>query len=367
MPKKILHIVPDLPTDGNALAEFACNLAKAQVSAGCEVVIAATAGENLAVVAFEAEEMGVRIGRFKPSGARHFSREMLTNLRKVVRGAETVHVHGLRSFPVWFGCFCALVEKKHLVVSPHGGFNPEIMKHLPPADKFLAPLDLLFMKRAEVIHAASSLEESWILAQPLLKKSADRIVVAQPGIELPRLMPKMQEHDSRTLLFFGNLERVNGPDLLLDALAQCDAHRNCRLILCGADTGGIRRELEEQIERLGIGKKVEFREPVTGMAKWRLFREADCVVFPTRGDNFGTTVAEALACGLPVISTEAGPWKCLAEAQCGWCCGTSADGIAVAIRDMLYHYDEELAEMGDRGKKFAEKQFSWNVTAEALS
>ena len=329
MPKKILHIVPALPPDGSAVAEFACNLAKTQVAAGNEVVIAASAGENLAVAAFEAEEMGVRIGRFRPSGGiRHFSREMLVNLRKVVRGADTVHVHGARSFPVWFGCFCALAEKKRLVVSPHGGFNPEIMAHLPLADRLLRPIDLLFMKKADVIHAASSLEEKWIVAQPGLKGCAGRIVITPPGVELPRLMPRAQEHDSRTLLFFGDFERISGLDILLDALAQCDAHRNCRLILCGADTGGVRRALDEQIERLGLGRKVAFREPVSGMAKWRLFREADCFVFPTRGDSFGTAVAEALACGLPVICTQAGPWQCLPEAQCGWWCETSAEGLA---------------------------------------
>ena len=365
---RILHVVPGLPPEGDPAAEFASKLAKAQKECGVDVVIAAPAGENLAVSAFEAEEAGVRIGRFAPSGSGPlcYSGEMFHNLRKVVRGADIVHVHGMRTFPVWWGGICARLEHKRLIVSPHGGLEPGRLKSLPPRMRILGLIDRFFMKRAEVIHVTSELEKGWLLAAPGMTACADHVVVVPPGVELPRLMPKPQDHDTRTLLYYGPLTRRNGLDLLLEAAAKCDARRHLRIIICGPDDDGILDELRERSEQPDLAGKIEFQKPAYGMAKWRLFREADCFVLPSRGDNFGSSVAEALACGVPAICTKDTPWQMLPELHCGWCCDTSADGLAIAIRDMLYHYVPELVEMGANGRKLVESKFSWHAAAKQL-
>ena len=366
---RILHVVAGLPPEGDPVSEFASKLAKAQKECGVDVVIAAPAEENLSVSAFEAEEAGVRIGRFTPSGSGslRYSGEMLRNLRKVVKGADVVHLHGMRTFPVWWGGICARLERKRLVFSPHGGLEPGRLKTLSARMKMLGRIDRFLLKRAETIHATSDLEREWILASPGMAACADRIVVVPPGVELPRLMPKPQDHDVRTLLYYGPLTRGNGLDLLLEAAAKCDAKRDLRIVICGPDDDGILNELRERAKQPGLAGKIEFQEPAYGMAKWRLFREADCFVLPSRCDNFGSSVAEALACGVPAICTRDTPWQMLQELHCGWCCDTSADGLAIAIRDMLYHYDPELAEMGANGRKLAERLFSWSSTAEKLT
>lgn len=368
MKVRILHILAGLPPEGDAIVDFAARLAKAQKERGDDVVLAAPAGENLAVPAFEAEEAGVRLGRFAPSGngPLHFSREMLHNLRKVVRGADTVHVHGVRSFPVWWGGLCALLEHKRLIFSPHGGLEPTHLAALSPKMKLLGRFDRFLLRRANTIHAASELEREWILAVPGLAKCADRIVVAPPGVELPRLMPKPKDHDTRTLLYYGPISQLGGLDLLLEAVVKCDAHRKLHLVICGPDEDGTKADLVARASQPDLAGKVTFLDPAYGMAKWRLFREADCFVLPARGDNFGLSVAEALACGIPAICTKGTPWQMLPEMQCGWWCDTSADGLAIAIRDMLYHYLPELVEMGANGRKLAERRFSWQAAAEKL-
>ena len=365
---RILHVVAGLPPEGDPAAEFASKLAKAQKECGVDVVIAAPAGENLAVSAFEAEEAGVRIGRFAPSGSRQlsYSGEMLRNLRKVVKGADTVHVHGMRTFPVWWGGICARLEHKRLIFSPHGGLEPGRLKSLSPRLKALGQIDRFLMKHAEIIHATSELEKEWILSSPGMASRENRIVVVPPGVELPRLMPKPKDHDIRTLLYYGPLTRSNGLDLLLEAAAKCDARRHLRIIICGPDDDGILSELRGRSEQPDLAGKIEFQEPAYGMAKWRLFREADCFVLPSRGDNFGSSVAEALACGVPAICTKDTPWQMLPELHCGWCCDTTADGLAIAIRDMLYHYGPELIEMGSNGRKLVESKFSWQAAAMQL-
>ena len=69
---------------------------------------------------------------------------------------------------------------------------------------------------------------------------------------------------------------------------------------------------------LGIAGEVEFRGPVFGEAKWDLLEQADLFVLPTYSENFGIAVAEALASGLPVITTKGAPWAALTTYACGW-------------------------------------------------
>ncbi len=366
---RILHVVAGLPPEGDPISDFASKLAKAQKECGVDVVIAAPASENLAVSAFEAEEAGVRIGRFAPSGTGplFYSGEMLRTLRKVINGADIVHLHGMRTFPVWWGGICALLEHKRFIYSPHGGLEPRGLKTLSPKLKALGHIDRFLMKRASLIHATSELEKEWILAYHGKALCSKRIQVVPPGVELPRLMPKPQDHDTRTLLYYGPLTHSNGLDLLLEAVAKCDARRHLRIIICGQDDDGILDDLRERAGQPDLTGKIEFLAPAYGMAKWRLFREADCFVLPSRGDNFGSSVAEALACGIPAICTKDTSWQMLPELHCGWCCDTSAEGLAIAIRDMLYHYGPELIEMGTNGRKLVESKFSWQAAATQLS
>jgi glycosyltransferase involved in cell wall biosynthesis len=56
-------------------------------------------------------------------------------------------------------------------------------------------------------------------------------------------------------------------------------------------------------------KNVHFVGAKYGEAKWDFLRSADIMVLPTYSENFGIVVAEALALGVPVITTTGTPWK----------------------------------------------------------
>ena len=50
------------------------------------------------------------------------------------------------------------------------------------------------------------------------------------------------------------------------------------------------------------------------------YASADLFVLPTKGENFGMVVAEALAAGTPVVCTSAAPWADLSRFGAGWTC-----------------------------------------------
>jgi rhamnosyl/mannosyltransferase len=107
---------------------------------------------------------------------------------------------------------------------------------------------------------------------------------------------------SGTVLFVGRLRYYKGLHVLLDAMPRVEG----TLVLAG--DGPERASLEAQARELGLAEKVRFLGDVPEERKPALYRAADVFVLPAhlRAEAFGLSMAEALASGLPCVSTELG-------------------------------------------------------------
>jgi glycosyltransferase involved in cell wall biosynthesis len=105
---------------------------------------------------------------------------------------------------------------------------------------------------------------------------------------------------------------------------------------------------------------------VEGEAKTKLYRQADLFILPTFSESFGVVVAEALACGVPVITTKGAPWEGLLTHRCGWWIDIGVEPLATALRAATALSDEERREMGERGRRYVEREFSWPSIAEQM-
>ena len=103
--------------------------------------------------------------------------------------------------------------------------------------------------------------------------------------------------------------------------------------------------------------------PVEGDAKWQLLGQAELSISGSRSENFGMSIAESLAAGVPVIATEGTPWQSVREHRCGWWVPVGCNGLAAAITEATSLETEELSRMGQRGAAMIESQYSWDVIA----
>jgi len=111
----------------------------------------------------------------------------------------------------------------------------------------------------------------------------------------------------KLVLFLGRLSSKKSPDLLLRAFAELSGDLRgipMMVVFAGPDEGGMKAQLEEMAEQLGVRSKVRFTGPIFEQAKWAAYRDADVFVLPSQNENFGNTAAEAVAAGTPVIVTE---------------------------------------------------------------
>jgi glycosyltransferase involved in cell wall biosynthesis len=151
---------------------------------------------------------------------------------------------------------------------------------------------------------------------------ADRVHVAPPGVDAADLATGSAA--GRELLCVAAVTPDKGHDVLLDALATA-ADLSWHCVCVGSldrnppFVDGLRRRAVDR----GIGDRVWFPGPRTGIDLERSYAAADVLVLASRAETYGMVVTEALAHGLPVVAAEVGG---LTEAL-----GHGADGIRPGV------------------------------------
>jgi len=137
-------------------------------------------------------------------------------------------------------------------------------------------------------------------------------------------------------------------------------------VVAGVDEDSHQGEVESLVRQLCVEKDFEFAGPIEGNARWDLYRSANLFVLPSYSENFGLVVAEALACGVPVITTRATPWDELRTRRCGWWIETGSAAMVSALREATSLNDEDRRAMGHRGRQLIEQKYTWEVAAKQM-
>ncbi len=167
------------------------------------------------------------------------------------------------------------------------------------------------------------------------------------------------------VLYVGNLLPHKNLLCLLEALAVLRHRQAARLIIRGAGRPAYVRALRQRVEALGLGGLVTLEGYVDEAALRALYTHAACLVLPSLREGFGLPVLEAMACGTPVVTSDA---SSLPEAG-----GDAALRVdprdAVGLADAMHRVlaDRDLrADLRDRGLKWV-GAFSWRRTACEMS
>lgn len=277
-------------------------------------------------------------------------------------GADILHDNGI--WPLYHHRLAALATARRIprIVSTRGMLEPWAIHHKTLKKRAAWWLyQRRDLARADCHHTTASREAEHL----------ERLALGVPvrvipnGIDVPSGAANPNPADLKTALFLGRLYPVKGLPSLLEAWMRLRP-RGWRLQIAGPDEAGHRASLEQLVRNAGLGDVVTFSGPLDDDARRAAFFGADLFVLPSHSESFGMAVAEALAHGLPVLTTTGAPWPMLRERGCGWQVPPTVEGLVGGLEQATSLPVSALRGMGREGRAFVASAFQWPRVAAAF-
>ncbi|MEU2759042.1 glycosyltransferase [Streptomyces sp. NPDC007094] len=304
---KILHVVtlhtPDHAFGGPTRVAF--NLSKVQRAHGDDARVMAL-GDGFPDGELPARVEGVPVHLFQ---ARHLlpmfevsgitSAALLNTARRMMRGADLVHVHLMRDLVTLPAALLALATRTPLVVQTHGMIDP--------TEKRVAQLtDLLGVRRvlrgADAVLHLTEMERLDVnaVAAPVPLTRTVRLV---NGVRPQERKPAREPGRPPTVLYLARIQERKRPEDFVAAMPHVLArHPDARFVLAGPDTGALAGTLALARE-LGVAQSLHHVGPLEHDEVLAADREADVYVLPAIEEPFPVSVLEAMSVGTPVVIT----------------------------------------------------------------
>lgn len=367
---KVLHVSPSFyPSKAyGGTIRSGYGLCRGLAQLGCDVRVLTTDTDGLGRTLGVANDRelqvdGLRV-RYCHKRFRHsVSPALLRVLPSYIQWANVVHLTAVYSFPTFPTLFFCRLFNKPVVWSPRGalqrweGTSRVVRKWVwESICQKLAPRNNL------VLHVTSQAEAD----QSRKRFPRLRAVVIPNGVDVPQILRRKASNGRLRLLYLGRLHPIKGIELLLEACGIVgELSPDWHLYIAGTGSPSYVDFLKTKVQELGLSKQVEFVGEVFEEKKEALFARSDVALVPSHVENFGIVVAESLAHAVPVIASKGTPWIGLETNRCGLWVDNDPESLATAIRKIR---TLPLQEMGQRGRDWMEKDFSWeSLSGEMLA
>lgn len=338
---KVLHVIGNVSASAGGTTFALRNILLAERLAGIEneVLTLNEGGPDTTTAASLFDFVPVR--SFPATFPARFARSQpaLRWLRAHVQTYDFLSFHSVWQFLPQEASRIAAANNVPYSVRPHGSLDPFDLQKKARTKRVLGPLVIKAMlSGADHVHCTARLE-------------ADRLetygaVVRREIVPLP--VPADHEKGDRArfrarwgwgqndfvLLFLGRIDYKKGLDLLLPALAQLRRMPFVKLAIAGPDSHGYQAQVAGWRDQHGLQNRVVFCGMLSGPEKRDALAGGDLFVLPSRNENFGVAVIEALHAGLPVlVSKNVYIWPDVVEG--GWVCDNGAESVCESLEAIV--------------------------------
>ena len=296
-PLAILHVFR-APVGG--LFRHVVDLVRGQAAAGHRVGIVADASTGGARAEATLAELApcLALGMMRVPMSRHLGLHDVTAVRRVAQaiaasGADVIHGHGAKG-----GAYARLVGTRALrAYTPHGGslhFHPR-----SPIGFVYLTLERALLRRTDLILFESAYARD--VYQARIGAPAGHLTVIHNGVAAAEFAPVLPTADVSDIVFVGELRRLKGVDVLIEAMGLLNA-AGAPVSATIVGSGPEAAEFQALARTRGLAK-VTF--PGVMPAR-EAFARGRLLVVPSRAESLPYIVLEAAAAGLPVLATNVG-------------------------------------------------------------
>lgn len=321
-----------------------------------------------------------------------FSLPLTKALKAHIPDFDLVYIVGIWNYPVAAAAHYSRVHNKPYIISPRGHLYPFATSFKPwkklPYFNLISKRDL---NGAAAIHyttadEAESCQEYLNLdAEPIVfpngidaepfKKSDKNLKISMPWLE-----------DKRVILSLGRISIKKGFDTIVPMFGMLTKKfDDLHLLIVGNDEDGYKRQVKTMLKTFDLGYvdlsddgnsdssvdssdykniKATFTGLLTGPDKVAAYKSSDFFVLPSYTENFGMTVVEAMASGVPVlISNEVGIYREIKEAKAGVVVDAEPEAFYKKLK-LLLKNDGRCRLLSKKGEKLVADKFSIDRVAE---
>jgi glycosyltransferase involved in cell wall biosynthesis len=320
---------------------------------------------------------GIRV-RYLARGwpRRYFGvRNAAAALDEMLRGVDLVHLHGCWNALTWRTAFACRRARIPYIVSPRGMLTRWSLEHSGLKKKIALQLvERRVLAAADTIHATSDDER-----RAIEEVGVSRPVVVVPnGIDVDSLVASPALAGSfRTafapnasdvvVLYLGRVHAKKGIETLAEAMRLVRRRTpSVRLVIAGHGEARYAAQLRTRFADLIGDGALMFTGLLEGDDRAAAFAAADMFALTSHSENFGLSVGEAMAAGLPVVVTRECPWPQIETWNAGRWVENAPGAVADAI-DTLARDAELRQRLGANGRRGVETHLAWDAIAPQMA
>jgi glycosyltransferase involved in cell wall biosynthesis len=367
----VLHVIPSIAPRYGGPSSAVVGMSNALQHVGVAVQIATTDADGPTRLRVphgtNVEWAGVPTVFFPRQWSESFkySRPLAGWLTDHVAGFDVVHIHAVFSHACLAAATACRRRRVPYVVRPLGTLDPWSLQQKTVKKQVLWHLGVRSMlEQAAAIHYTTLSEKR--LAESALQ--LERGVVVPLGVDEALFDASGPRCEPPYVLVLGRLHPKKGIEAFVDVFLEVTERLpRWKLMIAGDGEADYVTQLRARVESIDSNHRVVFSGWLQGHAKADALRGAALLALPSHQENFGLVVAEALACGTPVmVSTHVNLADEIAAAHAGWVVPLDAEAQRQTLKNILDD-EAERERRGQAGRELATARFRWQSVADEVS
>jgi glycosyltransferase involved in cell wall biosynthesis len=373
----ILHVIPSVAPRYGGPSSAILQECLALDALGIGTLIVTTDADGAGRLRVDLDRVttysGVRTRFFSRvwSEAFKYSPQFARWVRRHARDFDAVHIRGVLSHVCLAAAMACRTAHVPYVMEPLGTLDRWSLAQKPWRKRVLLGAGGRRALKGAVAIRCTSIEENRQVESLLGVKTGMVIPLAINAAPMTASADALAKRDQdRYVLVLSRLHPVKGLELLIDAFAAATASDRTsarwRLVIAGNGEPEYVNKIRAHAGASPVAERIVFEGWVDGSRKSALLDGASLFALPSHHENFGMSLAEALACGVPaIISPHVQLAETVAASGAGWVSALTLEALSSTLRE-AWSSDGQLAAKGQAARSLGQMFSSARVAQQLV-